>query len=109
MSLVKKAESQFVKVVVCLKRFFLVEESEASLLKKSSCFSSNFRCDQIHNGHCHGFIQTLLCYLCQTWMFNKLTSETSSLSKNSCLAPALGVTKIITIIVVHWVTLCCPA
>jgi hypothetical protein len=39
MSLVKKAESQFVKMVVCLKRVFLVEESEASLINKSSCLA----------------------------------------------------------------------
>jgi hypothetical protein len=42
-------------------------------------------------------------------MFNKPTSEANSLNKSSCLAPTLGVTKLIIFIDIDmtWVTLCC--
>ncbi len=36
--------------------------------------SLNFRCDQIYKYRLHDFGHTLLCYLSQTYMFNKLTS-----------------------------------
>jgi hypothetical protein len=39
----------------------------------------------------------------------KTASEAGLLNKSSCLAAALGVTKIIAIIVMYRVTLCCPA
>ncbi len=37
--------------------------------------SSNFRCDQNHNYHCHEFSHTLWPYLSQTEIFNKPTSK----------------------------------
>ncbi len=40
-------------------------------------------------------------------MFNKPTKEVSLLNKISCLAPALGVTKIKLVIDIILVTLCC--
>jgi hypothetical protein len=40
--------------------------------------SSSYRCDQIHDRHIHDFGDTLLCYLSQTFMFNKPTSTTNS-------------------------------
>ncbi len=36
-------------------------------------------------------------------------TEAGLLNSSSCLAPTLGVTKIITISFIYWVTLCCPA
>ncbi len=36
---------------------------------------SNLRCDQIHNRHWYDSGHTLLCYLSQTWMFNKPNSD----------------------------------
>jgi len=39
-------------------------------------------------------------------MFNKLASEASLLNKNYCFAPALRVTKFITISVMNLVTFC---
>jgi hypothetical protein len=33
--------------------------------------TTNFRCDQIRNEHCHVFSHTLVCHLSQTLMFNK--------------------------------------
>ncbi len=43
-------------------------------VEQKPMLSSNFRCDQIHNGHCHGFSHTLSCYLRRAWVFNKPTS-----------------------------------
>jgi hypothetical protein len=40
-------------------------------------------------------------------LFNKLASEAGLLNKSSHLAAALGVTKLIKIISMFWVTLCC--
>ncbi len=38
-----------------------------------------------------------------------VTAEVGLLNKSSCLAQALGATKIITILLLYWVTLCCPS
>jgi hypothetical protein len=40
--------------------------SRGQFVEQNLMLSSNFRCDQIHNGHCHGFSLTLLCYLRRT-------------------------------------------
>ncbi len=47
--------------------------------------SSSFGCEQININHSYYFGHSLLCYLSQTQMFNKLASEASLLNKNSCL------------------------
>ncbi len=57
-------------------------------------FSSNFKCDQIYEYEIKNFGYTLLCYLSRTFMFNKPALEVGLLNKSSCLAPALGVTKL---------------
>jgi hypothetical protein len=40
-------------------------------------------------------------------MINKPAFEAGSLNKNSCIAPALGVTKFIIVTDMMWVTLSC--
>ncbi len=64
-------------------------------------------CGQINNCHSCESGHTLLCYLCHTQMLNKPTSDASLLNKSSCLVAALGVAKLIAIIYLNLVTLCC--
>jgi hypothetical protein len=40
---------------------------------------------------------TLLCYLSQTYMFNKPTSESGLMNQSWCLAPAYDVNKFVLI------------
>ncbi len=37
--------------------------------------SSGFKCEQIYKYEIYDFGHTLLCFLSQTWMFNKLASS----------------------------------
>ena len=68
--------------------------------------NSGFRCDQIYKCQIYDFGHTLLCYLSQTYMFNKHMLEIGLLNKSSCLAPALGVTKFEATIAMNLITLC---
>ncbi len=61
-------------------------------IEQKLMLSSRFRCGQSHDGHKYDFGHTLWCYLSQTYMFIK--PNPGLLNKNSCLATALGVTKI---------------
>jgi hypothetical protein len=44
-------------------------------VKQKLASSSSFRCDQIHNCYRYNFGPSLLCYLSQTYLFNKLSSR----------------------------------
>ncbi len=54
-------------------------------------------------------ILVTVCYvtLSEALMLNKLTSEAGLLNKSSCFVPALGVTKLISVIDMSLVILCC--
>jgi hypothetical protein len=80
---------------------------EAGLLNKRLMLSLSFSCDKIYKYEIYNFGHALLCYLNQTWMFSKPTSESGLINKSLCLAPALGVTKLIIATDMIWVTLCC--
>ncbi len=72
------------------------------LAQQKLALSWSFRCDQIRNNQCYESADTLWLCLSLTKMFNKPTSVEAVLrtvcwTKNSCLAPALCVTKFITI------------
>ncbi len=56
-------------------------------------------CDQIYNCQRYDFGNTLVCYLSQTWLFNKPTSETMWISKSD-LSSTKSVTYTISTIAV---------
>ncbi len=49
-----------------------VQQTHLRFVEQKLMLISNFLCDKIHKIHCYKFGHTLLCYLSQTWMFNKL-------------------------------------
>jgi hypothetical protein len=50
-------------------------EARGGFVEQKLMLSSNLRCDQIYEYEMHDFGHTLLCYLSQTFMFNKPASE----------------------------------
>ncbi len=96
--------------------------AEAGLLNKSSHLAAALGVTQFTEIISKNLV-TLLCRLSPTYVLNKpisgfyptslcdstLSAEAGLLNKSSHLAPALGVTKFITIIAIYLVTLCCAA
>jgi hypothetical protein len=75
-------------------------------VKQNLELTCGFRCDQIHYRHCLEFSHTV-SLLKSDLDFQQIV--VGLLSKSTCLALALGVTKFITLLVMNLVTLCGPA
>jgi hypothetical protein len=68
--------------------------------------SCGFRCDQIHNKQCLEFSHTVSLLKSDLDVQQPVVGL---LSKSTCLALALGVTKFMTLLAMNLVTLCCAA
>ncbi len=58
--------------LVTIRSYLDIQQTHHRFVGQKLMLISNFRCDTIHKIHCYKFGHTVLCYLSQTWMFNKL-------------------------------------
>ncbi len=91
--------------------FIILLKSDLSIPQKLK-LSCSLRCDQIYINHCYCFGHTLVQHKWPTNQLQLLKSclpEAGLLNKRSSLAVALGVTKVLVVIVTNLVTLYCTA
>jgi hypothetical protein len=79
---------------------------EAGLLEQKLVLCCSFRCDQFRKNN--GYKLKHFYCLSLTWTYDKPSSEAGLLNKSSCSAAALGVDKLMTL-VLNWTKLCCTA